>query len=480
MIKNITFFFLLSVTLACNKETETLLESTYRPLQHFTPPENWTNDPNGMVYLDGEYHFFYQYNPFGDKWGHMNWGHAVSRDLVTWEHLPVAIPEFDNQDGTTTMIFSGSAVVDSANTSGFFEEGFTKGMVAIFTSHVDSSGTGIAQHQSLAYSSDKGRTWKLYEGNPVLDIGLENFRDPNVVWNEKRGAWLMAAVKPLEFTTQFYESHDLKKWTLLSEFGKQGDTTKIWECPSLFKVPVEGSNEEKWVLLVSSGHKTEGFVGMQYFVGDFDGVNFTVQKQDEVFPLDDGKDFYAAIPFNHLPKSHNKPVIMGWGNNWAYANDIPTVGFRGTFSFPRELSLIVDNGTYKLKSEPIVPKQIKSYEVDAETLELTEPIFHLHLKKDVSKKGFELKIKQSEEEFTLLSYDLNTNSLSFDRTKSGKTDFNPAFPSIETVKVLPKNGEIELDIYFDVAFFEVFINGGERVMTNQVFPSSSKTTVRLN
>ena len=155
-MKSILILLWACLFFACQSEKP--LENTYRPIHHFTPPQNWTNDPNGMVYLDGEYHFFYQYNPFGDTWGHMSWGHAVSKDLITWEHLPIAIPEFDNGDGSTTMIFSGSAVVDSANTSGFFEEGFTKGMVAIFTSHVDSSGTGMAQHQSLGYSSDKGRT----------------------------------------------------------------------------------------------------------------------------------------------------------------------------------------------------------------------------------------------------------------------------------------------------------------------------------
>jgi fructan beta-fructosidase len=478
-MKSILILLWAGLFFACQSEKP--LENTYRPIHHFTPPQNWTNDPNGMVYLDGEYHFFYQYNPFGDTWGHMSWGHAVSKDLVTWEHLPVAIPEFDNGDGSTTMIFSGSAVVDSANTSGFFEEGFTKGMVAIFTSHVDSSGTGMAQHQSLGYSSDKGRTWKLYEGNPVLDIGLKDFRDPNVFWNEKRGAWLMAAVKPLEYIAQFYESHDLKKWNLLSEFGKQGDTTKIWECPSLFKVPVEGSAEEKWVLLISSGHKTEGFVGMQYFVGDFDGVQFSAQKQNEVFAVDAGKDFYAAIPFNHRPKKHEKPIVMGWANNWTYAREIPTVGFRGSFSFPRELSLrLEDNGTYKLKSEPIVSEEIKTYEVVSETIAINKPSFHLHLNKDVSKNGFELKIELSEKEYTLISYDISSNTLSFDRTKSGKNDFNKSFPSIESVQVMPRNNEIELDVYFDVSIIEVFINDGEEVITNQVFPSSPKVKISLN
>jgi fructan beta-fructosidase len=479
MIKYLTFVFLLTVVLGCNKESEAQLENTYRPLHHFTPPENWTNDPNGMVYLDGEYHFFYQYNPFGDKWGHMSWGHAVSTDLVTWEHLPLAIPEFDNGDSTTTMIFSGSAVVDSANTSGFFEEGFTKGMVAIFTAHIDSSGVGVGQYQSISYSSDKGRTWKHYEKNPVLDIGLKDFRDPNVIWNKKRGSWLMSVVKPLDYTVQFYESPNLKNWSLLSEFGKQGDTTKIWECPSLFEVPVEGSDKTKWALLVSSGHKTEGFVGMQYFIGDFDGTTFKVQPQSEIMELDAGKDFYAAIPFNNRPASQKNPIIMGWTNNWAYANDIPTVGFRGGFSFPRELTLIDEKGIYRIKSKPIVSPEIKQYKLAEKNLDIEETSYHIQVKKDVTEKGFELKLAQNPKEYTLISYNYQTKTLSFDRTHSGKVDFNGAFSSVESVKVEPKNGEIELDIFVDVSLVEVFVNGGEKVITDLVFPTSQNVVVSV-
>jgi len=464
-------FLILTVMLACKSEIQT----TYRPAHHFTPPQNWTNDPNGMVYLDGEYHLFYQYNPFGDKWGHMSWGHAVSKDLVTWEHLPVAIPEFDNGNGTTTMIFSGSAVVDSANTSGFFEEGFTKGMVAIFTAHIDSSGTGVGQYQSIAYSSDKGRTWKHYEENPVLDIGLKDFRDPNVIWNQQRNSWLMSVVKPLVYTVQFYESHDLKNWSLLSEFGKQGDTTRIWECPSLFEVPVEGSSESKWVLLVSSGHKMEGFVGMQYFVGDFDGTHFIVQKQESVFQLDVGKDFYAAIPFNNRPKTQKNPIVMGWTNNWAYANDIPTVGFRGGFSFPRELTLIEQNGTYKLKNSPIVSKEIKTVELNKSKSEVAFEIPVFHLKIENQKEPFEVLFKRSESELTRIL--VANGELIFDRTKSGKTDFNRSFPSIDIMEV----GEIsKLDIYMDESIIEVFVNDGEQVMTHQIFPIKRALMVKLN
>jgi fructan beta-fructosidase len=470
-MKNLFFFLILLAIWSCaSKENE----MTYRPEHHLTPPHNWTNDPNGLLYLDGEYHVFYQWNPFGDKWGHMSWGHAVSTDLRNWEHLPVALPEFDNGDGTTSMIFSGSAVVDSANTSGFFEEGFTKGMVAIFTIHLDSSGTGVGQYQSIAYSSDKGRTWTHYEGNPVLDLGMKDFRDPNVIWNKQRNSWLMSVVKPLDYTAQFYESHDLKSWKLLSEFGRQGDTTKIWECPSLFEVPVENSDESKWVLMISSGHKTEGYVGMQYFVGDFDGTSFTSQSQEDVFQVDAGKDFYAAIPFNNRSQSQKKPMILGWTNNWAYANDIPTVGFRGGFSFPRELSLYQENGVYLLKSSPIVSPEIQTVVLSADNseIELENPVFHLHLNQ--IQEPFELNFEQSDTEFTKIS--VTEGVLTFDRSQSGKLDFNPSFTSKDQMEI----GSFKsLDLYMDHSVIELFVNDGKQVMTQQVFPSKESLKASL-
>ncbi|MGR3810739.1 GH32 C-terminal domain-containing protein [Jiulongibacter sp. NS-SX5] len=461
----------MAILMACQKETE---EVSYRPQHHFTPPQNWTNDPNGMVYLDGEYHLFYQHNPFGDKWGHMSWGHAVSEDLMNWEHLPIAIPEFDNGDGSTSMIFSGSAVIDSANTSGFFDEGFTKGMVAIFTVHVDSSGQGRGQYQSIAYSTDKGRTWTHYEKNPVLDLGMRDFRDPNVIWNEQRESWLMSVVKPQEYLVQFYESNDLKEWSLLSEFGKQGDTTKIWECPSLFEVPIEGSDETKWALLISSGHKTPGYIGMQYFIGDFDGKTFSPQTQSEVLQVDAGKDFYAAIPFNSLPKTHEKPIIMGWTTNWAYANDTPTSGFRGGFSFPREVWVKNINGSYTLMSKPIVSEQIETVILSKETSKASfdEPVFHVQLS-DLQT-PFKLKLQQSDEVYT--SIIVENGVLKFDRTKSGKVDFNSSFPSIDTMEI----GEFEnLDLYMDESVIELFVNNGAHVMTQQIFPTQREVEVIL-
>ena len=236
-----------------------------RPGFHFTAEKNWLNDPNGLVYHDGEWHLFYQFNPFGDTWGHMSWGHAVSRDLLAWEHLPVAIPEKDG-----IMAFSGSALVDHANTSGFGTKD-SPPMVAIYTGHREGR-----QDQRLAYSTDKGRTWTMFDGNPVLDIEKADFRDPKVFWHAPTKRWVMAVALSIERKISFYASPDLKKWEHLSDFGPAGAVKGIWECPDLFEVPIDGTNQERWVLNINLGdHSVAGGSGAQYFTGTFDGKAFT-------------------------------------------------------------------------------------------------------------------------------------------------------------------------------------------------------------
>lgn len=488
MKKTLAFFVVSLMLNACSSSSKTLKNKpiTYRPVYHYTPEKNWVNDPNGMVYLDGEYHLFYQYNPFGDKWGHMSWGHAVSKDLKTWQELPLAIPETMNADSSTTMVFSGSAVVDSLNTSGFFEKGFKQGMVAIYTSHIDKKGQGLAQHQSLAYSSDKGRTWKFYDKNPILNIGLKDFRDPNVFAYE--GKWRMIVVKPLEYTAQIYESADLKKWKLLSEFGKIGDYAKIWECPSLFKVPVENSNKFKWISMISSAHEDTDYVGMQYFVGDFDGKKFTPDAQTGVLRIDYGKDFYAAIPFNNLPAKDKNPMIMAWENNWTYAGDIPSEGRRGMFSMPRKLSLVNENGKFHLVQKPVYADNIHTETLTLKASELSEVktfdmpsnSYRLNLTFDLANtKGFSIDLLKNEEEKSVLSYDVASQKLSFNRTKSGKVDFNKTFASIESMKVAPQNGILKLDIFVDNSIIEIFANDGRAVLTDLVFPTISGGRINI-
>ncbi|MFF5983280.1 GH32 C-terminal domain-containing protein [Streptomyces olindensis] len=250
---------------------------TYRPQFHFTPQKNWMNDPNGLVYYQGEYHLFYQYNPNGNSWGDMSWGHAVSKDLVHWDELPLALSHDDEE-----MVFSGSAVVDWDNTTGF---GTKKNppMVAIYTSAYKDSGK---QAQSLAYSTDRGRTWTKYQGNPVIDIGSKDFRDPKVQWYAPTRSWLMTVSLSAERKVQFYSSKNLKDWDLLSEFGPAGATGGVWECPDLFPLAVDGDkNNVKWVLVVNiNPGGIAGGSAAQYFVGDFDGKKFTADDKGTYTP----------------------------------------------------------------------------------------------------------------------------------------------------------------------------------------------------
>ncbi|WP_435358005.1 glycoside hydrolase family 32 protein [Emticicia sp. SJ17W-69] len=488
MKKTLAFIAIAAMLNACSSSKTVKNEpAIYRPAYHYTPDKNWVNDPNGMVYLDGEYHLFYQYNPFGDKWGHMSWGHAVSKDLKTWKELPLAIPETMNADSSTTMAFSGSAVVDSLNTTGFFEKGVKNGIVAIYTSHIDKKGQGLAQHQSLAYSSDKGRTWKFYDKNPVLDIGLKDFRDPSVFWHE--GKWRMIVVKPLEYTAQIYESTDLKNWKLLSEYGKIGDYAKIWECPSLFKVSIDNSDKFKWISMISSANEDTDYVGMQYFVGEFDGKTFTPDAQTGVLRIDYGKDFYAAVPFNNLPTNDKNPTIMAWVNNWAYAIDISSEGRRGMFSMPRKLSLVNENGKFHLVQKPVYSDKIhtevltlKASELtEAKTFEMKSNSFRLTLTIDLANsKGFSIDLLKNSDEKSVLKYDIASQKLSFDRTKSGKVDFNKTFPSIESMKVSPQNGIMKLDIFVDNSIVEIFANDGRAVLTDLVFPTISGGEISIS
>ena len=248
----------------------TSYQEPFRPQFHYTPAKNWMNDPNGLVYYKGEYHLFYQYNPFGSQWGHMSWGHAVSRDLVHWRELPVAIPEMGDE-----LVFSGSAVVDKENTSGLGTER-NPPMVAIYTAAKPGS-----QAQALAYSTDRGRTFKRYEGNPVLDIGSSEFRDPKVFWYAPEREWRMVVAKAVERKIAIYRSPNLKDWTHLSDFGPANATGGVWECPDLFPLPVDGKRKKtKWVMIVSlNPGAIAGGSGTQYFVGDFDGTTFTADNE---------------------------------------------------------------------------------------------------------------------------------------------------------------------------------------------------------
>ncbi|WP_240512068.1 glycoside hydrolase family 32 protein [Paludifilum halophilum] len=462
--------------LQAKKANETQYNEPYRPQYHFTPQKNWMNDPNGLVYYNGEYHLFYQYNPYGDKWGHMSWGHAVSKDLIHWEHLPVALKEDE-----LGMIFSGSAVVDQHDTSGFFDG--KSGMVAIYTS------AGETQQQSIAYSKDNGRTWHKYKGNPVIpNPGIKDFRDPKVFWHDKTDQWVMALAAGDRI--QFYTSKNLKNWSFASEFGaNQGAHGGVWECPELFQLPVKGNPDEtKWVLQVDiNPGAVAGGSGGQYFVGEFDGKKFTTDQKDVQW-VDYGKDFYATQAWNNTGK---RRIWLAWMNNWQYAQDIPTSPWRSAMSIPREVSLTKRDGEYTLIQEPvrefsqlredtrtwgnrmITPKNHLLSDIKGETLEIEAEI---RLK---TAKEFGFKVRKGSEEETVIGYDTQTQKLFVDRTKSGETDFSEHFPGIYEAKMEPVNHTVQLRILVDRSSVEVFGNDGETVLTNRIFPDLKNQGLEL-
>jgi fructan beta-fructosidase len=472
-MKNIVILALLIVSIiSCTPKEEVSTNETYRPQYHFTPDKNWTNDPNGLVFYEGEYHLFYQYNPFGTTWGHMSWGHAVSTDLINWQQLPIAIEEYlDPITGDSTMIFSGTALIDKNNTSGLCTG--KDCMIAIYTSNVHKDNQGLKQHQSLAYSNDKGRTWQRYDKNPILDINLKDFRDPKVFWYEPQQKWVMALVVPDLFKVQLYESKNLLSWNLQSEFGNAGDTLRIWECPDLYELPIEEqTGKTKWVLSLSGSHPSgSDFVGMQYFVGDFDGTKFTSEQKDPLY-LEFGKDFYAGIVFNNLPK---RTVMMGWVNNWTYANQTPTSTWRGAFSIPRELSLTETDSGLRLVQKPIDEvKELRGEEIN-DLNSLTSQSFELEIE---IPEGGSISLFKSESEQTTIGYE--NGKLFLDRTKSGNVSFNNDFASVETVDLLSKTDRISVRIFVDQSIIEVFSMDGLYAITDQVFPTQQKTSVELN
>jgi fructan beta-fructosidase len=480
--------------LALDARADELYREPWRPQFHFTPAKNWMNDPNGMVFYDGEYHLFYQYNPYGDKWGHMSWGHAVSRDLVRWEHLPVALYEENN-----VMIFSGSAVVDRKNTSGFGKDGRPP-LVAIYTGHYTNK---PLQNQHIAYSNDRGRTWTKYAGNPVLDLGDKDFRDPKVFWHEPTGQWVMVVSWPVHRKVRFYASANLKDWTHLSDFGPAGSTTGIWECPDLFPLNVENSEgAQKWVLIVNVGSGAPaGGSGCQYFVGQFDGTAFVPDKlqtptdSDEVARWADyAKDFYAAVSWSDVPERDGRRLWLGWMSNWEYANDVPTSPWRSAMSIPRTLSLRQGDGGWLLVQRPVKeleglreqrielalenlngPADLSKlnsvttdlFEVDADLVPSTNAVFHL-------------KLRSGATEETVLSIDVTNRSLTLDRTRSGNVGFHKQFSGTAKAPLRLIDGRLRLRLFVDTSSVETFVNDGETVQTSLILPSGRERYLELS
>jgi fructan beta-fructosidase len=474
MHRFIHFAFLLAGIAACtysSKKMESTYQETYRPQLHFSPQKNWMNDPNGLVYLEGEYHLFFQYNPYGDTWGHMSWGHAVSDDLLHWKELPVALEEYeDSTTGDSTMIFSGTAVIDKNNTAGFG----ANAMVAIYTSHVHKNNQAVVQHQSLAYSLDKGRTWKRYSKNPILDIQRKDFRDPKVFWYEPQRKWVMALVVPDLYKVQLYSSPNLREWKWMSEFGDAGDRKRIWECPDLFELPVENDTKTKWVLSLSGSHPSgPTFVGMQYFVGEFDGTSFKADDTTTRY-VDYGKDFYAGIIYNNLDHPQKKKVMIGWVNNWTYGNQIPTSPWRSAMSLPRELSLAQSPSGLQLGQSPVTIEKLRKEKIKSlEDQTLGGPFeFSAEL---TDKATIELTSEAGDR--LILSFANGQFSINRRQTK---TDFNPDFSSIDSYSISQNPSSVKIRVIIDQSIAEIFIDGGMAALTEQFYFQKPSFRIKLS
>ena len=473
-MKQLLFILFLLIT-AKSFSQEPLYKEKYRPQFHFSPEKNWINDPNGLVYHNGQYHLFYQHNPFGNVWGHMSWGHAVSKDLVHWKHLPVAILE---ENGV--MIFSGTCVVDKNNTSGLGKNGKVP-LVAIYTGYIERGN----QTQHLAYSLDDGITWKKYDKNPILDLNKKDFRDPKVFWYAQKKYWVMAVMLSAEFKMQLYSSKNLIDWKLLSEFGPAGDISGVWECPDLTQVPIEGQpGKKKWLLQMSMNGT------MQYFVGEFDGVKFVNENPaDKIFRPDYGPDYYAAICYGQLPNNH-KPISIGWLNNWNYANDIPTSPWKGAMSIPRTLSVKKIGGEWILIQKPI--EKIKSLRqlaysgknrIIEKFISLPEATQQCEIDVEIKPNAGSitgLRIASGNDHFLEIGYDTEKKILYIDRSKTAKQSFNKNFEKQSRYEIpYILSGNLRLQIFFDNSVVEVFVNDGERVFTAQLFPDEHDSEIEL-
>ena len=497
MIRIPTYFIILILfsLLSCkvsNKDSDSNAKSDYysephRPQYHFSPEANWMNDPNGMVYYEGEYHLFYQYYPDSTVWGPMHWGHAVSTDMVSWEHLPIAL--FPDSLG---YIFSGSAVVDEGNTSGFGINGRNP-IIAIFTHHNmdgEKSGGNKYQYQSIAYSNDNGRTFTKYEGNPVIpNPGIKDFRDPKVIWDEKRNQWVM--VFAAYDKVMFYTSPNLKEWTYTGEFGISGDK-RLWECPDLFPIDVEGTEEEMWVLITSIQKEgPNGGTATGYFVGDFDGQTFIGNNKNQKW-LDYGTDNYALVTWSDIPESDGRKLALGWMSNWEYAQVVPTKKWRSAMTLPRSLTLHKEGNDYQLRSLPVkelVSIEGKSIELDSQTY-LAETIILNNANQSLYKLdlsfekpefgGIEIVFSNSKEEYISVGYSTANKVYSIDRTFAGENDFSKVFADYHEGEANYDHPTVDMVIYLDHSSIELFADKGQCVMTEIFFPSEPFTQIEIN
>lgn len=502
----ITFTILLALLL-CNlllpgcKKNEpvhneiALYTEAHRPQFHFSPQQKWMNDPNGMFYYDGEYHLFYQYYPDSTVWGPMHWGHAISRDMVHWEHLPVAL--YPDENG---WIFSGSAVVDWQNTSGLGQNGQPP-LIAIFTYHNDvlvKAGREDYQTQGIAYSNDRGRTWTKYLANPVLpNPGIRDFRDPKVFWYETGAYWVMSLA--VENRISFYTSPDLLNWTHASDFGQQsGAHGGVWECPDLFSLTVEGTNQTKWVLLVSiNPGGPNGGSATQYFIGDFDGKTFTNDHAPATtLWIDHGRDNYAGVTWSDIPAEDGRRLFIGWMSNWHYANEVPTERWRSAMTLPRTLTLRTTPAGLRLCSQPVqemtqlrgpaieLDAQIINGKIDiSKKLNISTLLMEMRIEIEMSDDAtadFGVALTNARNEVYRIGYDAGQGQFYSDRTRAGKQAFSELFANqLALAPRVEESNTVILHLFLDVASAELFADDGATALTEIFFPNEDFTQLQL-
>jgi levanase/fructan beta-fructosidase len=470
-------------------------EMAFRPNFHFTPDSGWMNDPNGMFYLDGTYHLFFQHNPDDNVWGPMHWGHATSTDLITWEEQPIALEP--DEHGT---IFSGSAVVDHNNTSGL-GEGDIPPVIAIFTYHdaeAADAGRDDFQTQGIAYSLDKGKTWTKYDQNPVLrNPGIRDFRDPKVEWFEEEQKWIMSLA--VQDHISFYSSPNLLEWEHESDFGQNlGGHGGVWECPDLFKMTVEDTGEEKWVLLVSiNPGGPNGGSATQYFIGDFDGTTFTPDEsikeigEEHDYWIDFGKDNYAGVTWSNIPESDGRRLFIGWMSNWEYANEVPTEQWRSSMTIPRTLKLNKEGNTYRILSSPVQElKQYYSTGVDqkeiviqdstilaGEDINLSKAVLSFDIP-NLQEQRYEFALGNSKGDQLIFGYSGKDKKFFLNRGNSGLTEFKDVFgKEVSTAPRLSDAETLNVKVVLDKTSIEIFYDNGKTVMTEIFFPNEPFQTI---
>ena len=463
---------------------DTANREKYRPIYHHTPKYGWMNDPNGMFYKDGVWHLYFQYNPYGSKWQNMSWGHSTSKDLINWTAEPIAL----EPTGLGT-VFSGSCALDTNNTAGYGKDA----VIGLYTS------AGASQTQSLVWSKDGGKTFEFYPANPVITLESEA-RDPNMFWDENAKQWVLILAHALEHEMLIFTSPDMKEWTLQSAFGKGlGAQGGVWECPDLFKLKVDGSDEEKWVVICNLNPGGPfGGSATQYFVGDFDGKTFKADTDASGnIPtkwMDFGKDHYATVSWSDAPD--NRRTAIGWMSNWQYAAEVPTMQFRSANTLPRDLGLFrAADGNIYLASSPApellalrdkltvnvkrtnIGKKAKTYSLPATNSGACEILMDIDARKS---KQIDLVLANNAGEKVVMAYDVAGHTLSFDRRESGIVDFSQDFPSVTVSPTFEDNGKISLRIFIDKSSIEVFGNNGQFVMTNLVFPKNPYTALSVS